>query len=136
MPPAGTLKVPIAMGVLEGRGGPSRPQWGIDAMLIDEELLYLDEAEADKVYLALKEKSQRRRKQEARENRLSNQMLIDDYYIDEEHFSGRKTKSVNLDSQSVAGRDSTSSSNSSMKRMPKENPRQSQSLEKIRQFIR
>jgi hypothetical protein len=58
-------------------------------MLIDEELLYLDEAEADRVYLALKEKSQRRRKQEARENRLSNQMMIDDSYIDEEHFSSR-----------------------------------------------
>jgi hypothetical protein len=86
LPSEGKLKVPIAMGVLDSSNS-SRPQ--IDAMLIDEELLYLDEAEADRVYLALKEKSQRRRKQEARENRLSNQMMIDDSYIDEEHFSSR-----------------------------------------------
>jgi hypothetical protein len=28
----------------------ARSSWGIDAKLIDEEMLYLDEAEADKVY--------------------------------------------------------------------------------------
>ena len=41
-------KVPMAMGVMENRKG--RPEWGIDAMLIDEELLYLEDSEADKVY--------------------------------------------------------------------------------------
>ena len=39
----------------------ARPSGGIDAMLIDEEMLYLDEAEADKVYQELKAKSNRRR---------------------------------------------------------------------------
>lgn len=39
----------------------ARPQWGIDAMLIDEELLYLEDEEADRVYQELKSKSERRR---------------------------------------------------------------------------
>ena len=33
-----------------------RPSWGIDAMLIDEELLYLEDDEADRMYQALKER--------------------------------------------------------------------------------
>lgn len=53
-----------------------RPSWGIDAMLIDEELLYLDDEEADRMYLALKEKSNLRRNMEARENRLSTKMAL------------------------------------------------------------
>ena len=65
-----------AMGVLENRL--ARPSWGIDAMLIDEELLYLEDDEADKMYQALKEKSLRKRHMEARENRLSTQMMLDD----------------------------------------------------------
>jgi hypothetical protein len=40
-------------------------------MLIDEELLYLEDAEADRVYLELKMKSERRREMEIRQNRLS-----------------------------------------------------------------
>lgn len=36
------------MGVMENRN--ARPEWGIDAMLIDEELLYLEDKEADRVY--------------------------------------------------------------------------------------
>ena len=48
--------------VMENRN--ARPSWGIDAMLIDEEMLYLDEAEADKVYQELKAKSNRRRAME------------------------------------------------------------------------
>lgn len=55
--------------VLENRN--DRPAWGIDAMLIDEELLYLEDAEADRVYLELKARSDCRRKMEARQNRLS-----------------------------------------------------------------
>lgn len=49
----------------------AKPQWGIDPMLIDEELLYLGDAEADRIYLELKVKSERRREMELRQNRLS-----------------------------------------------------------------
>lgn len=62
--------------VLENRN--ARPSWGIDAMLIDEEMLYLDEAEADRVYQELKAKSNRRREMEQRQNRLSSQMSLDE----------------------------------------------------------
>jgi hypothetical protein len=47
-------------------------------MLIDEELLYLEDAEADRVYLELKVKSERRREMEIRQNRLSSQMSLDE----------------------------------------------------------
>jgi predicted transposase YdaD len=47
-------------------------------MLIDEEMLYLDEAEADRVYQELKAKSNRRREMEQRQNRLSSQMSLDE----------------------------------------------------------
>jgi len=46
-------------------------------MLIDEELLYLEDSEADRVYQELKMKSERRRNMEMRQNRLSRQMSID-----------------------------------------------------------
>jgi|LauGreDrversion4_2_1035121.scaffolds.fasta_scaffold87650_1 hypothetical protein len=48
-------------------------------MLIDEELLYLDEKEADRMYYALKEKTTLRRNMEARESRLSTKMAIAEY---------------------------------------------------------
>ena len=60
--------------ILESRT--DRPSWGIDAMLIDEELLYLEDDEADRMYQALKEKSNLRRNMEARENRLSTKMYM------------------------------------------------------------
>jgi hypothetical protein len=47
-------------------------------MLIDEELLYLEDAEADRVYMELKIKSERRREMEIRQNRLSSQMSLDE----------------------------------------------------------
>lgn len=59
----------------------ARPQWGIDSMLIDEELLYLDDKEADRVYQELKLKSERRREMELRQNRLSSQMSLDEESI-------------------------------------------------------
>lgn len=40
-------------------------------MLIDEEMLYLEDEEADKMYLELKQRSQRRRNMEEKENRLN-----------------------------------------------------------------
>ena len=67
---------PQDSGVLEDRN--ARPQWGIDSMLIDEELLYLEDEEADRVYSELKARSLRRREMEARQNRLSTQMRRDE----------------------------------------------------------
>ena len=69
-------KQAIVMQVMENRN--ARPSWGIDAMLIDEEMLYLDDAEADRVYQELKAKSDRRRQMEHRQNRLSSQMSLDE----------------------------------------------------------
>ena len=40
-------------------------------MLIDEEMLYLEDEEADKMYLELKQRSFRRRNMEEKENRLN-----------------------------------------------------------------
>ena len=70
-------RVKPAMAILQNRQ--ERPSWGIDAMLIDEELLYLDEKEADRMYYALKEKTTLRRNMEARESRLSTKMAIAEY---------------------------------------------------------
>lgn len=50
------------------------PMWALDSMLIDEELLYLEDEEADKKYKELKERSTRRRSMEEKENRLTMQM--------------------------------------------------------------
>ena len=49
--------------------------WAIDGMLIDEELLYAEDAEADRIYQDLKTRSFRRRTMEEKENRLSVQMM-------------------------------------------------------------
>lgn len=48
--------------------------WAIDSMLIDEEMLYLEDEEADKMYQDLKQRSFRRRNMEEKENRLNNAM--------------------------------------------------------------
>jgi hypothetical protein len=40
-------------------------------MLIDEEMLYLEDEEADKMYQELKQRSVRRRNMEEKENRLN-----------------------------------------------------------------
>lgn len=45
--------------------------WAIDGMLIDEELLYAEDEEADRIYQELKTRSNRRRNMEEKENRLS-----------------------------------------------------------------
>lgn len=59
LPLSSKIVLPQAMAVMENRN--ARPEWGIDAMLIDEELLYLEDKEADRVYQELMEKSARRR---------------------------------------------------------------------------
>jgi hypothetical protein len=45
--------------------------WAIDGMLIDEELLYAEDKEADKIYQELKARSFTRRNMEEKENRLT-----------------------------------------------------------------
>lgn len=45
--------------------------WAIDGMMIDEELLYVEDKEADRIYQELKARSFRRRNIEEKENRLS-----------------------------------------------------------------
>lgn len=45
--------------------------WAIDSMLIDEEMLYLEDEEADKMYQELKQRSVFRRNLEEKENRLN-----------------------------------------------------------------
>jgi hypothetical protein len=47
------------MEIMDNRN--ARPEWGIDSMLIDEELLYLGDEEADRIYQELKAKQIRRR---------------------------------------------------------------------------
>lgn len=51
--------------------------WAMEGLLIDEELLYAEDAEADRIYQELKARSFRRRKMEESENRLSNAMMND-----------------------------------------------------------
>ena len=48
----------------------SASSWAIDGMLIDEELLYAEDQEADRIYQELKARSFRRRNMEEKENRL------------------------------------------------------------------
>ena len=45
--------------------------WAIDSMLIDEEMLYLEDEEADRMYQELKQRSVFRRNLEEKENRLN-----------------------------------------------------------------
>ena len=50
----------------------------IDSMLIDEEMLYLEDEEADRMYQELKQRSVRRRNMEEKENRLNIAMSNDE----------------------------------------------------------
>ena len=137
----------------------ARPSWGIDAMLIDEEMLYLDEVEADRVYQDLKAKSDRRRQMEHRQNRLSSQMSLDEETL-------KKLGSLNNESESMKSfsvRDEDFKSNKSSKEKKEQDKKEakkakeaakaakkekksekaseikkkeSQSCEKIKQFIK
>jgi len=68
--PAGN-KFDLKLEYLDNSGGSSNSAWTIDSMLIDEEMLYLEDEEADKMYLELKQRSLRRRNMEEKENRLN-----------------------------------------------------------------
>ena len=53
----------------------SSSMWALDGMMIDEELLYAEDEEADRIYQDLKARSFRRRNMEEKENRLSISMM-------------------------------------------------------------
>lgn len=91
--------------------------WAIDGMLIDEELLYAEDAEADRIYQELKQKSLRRKNLEENEHRLSLQMMKE---VNEEESRDSFSLSSSQTSAST-GRMSTSG--------------KSQSFEKIKQFL-
>ncbi len=55
-------------------GQSSNNIWALDSMLIDEELLYAEDEEADKIYQDLKARTFRRRHLEEEESKLSQQM--------------------------------------------------------------
>lgn len=65
----------------------------MDSMLIDEELLYAEDEEADRIYQELKTRSFRRRNMEEKENRLSNAMKANDEEEDEEEDEKSKKDS-------------------------------------------
>lgn len=73
--------------VVESSNVKNSQSWGIDGLLIDEEMLYLEDKEADRVYQELKTRSTRRRKMEESENRLTNAMNVD---MDEGSSVGNK----------------------------------------------
>ena len=59
--------------------------WGaVDGMLIDEDMLYLEDEEADKLYQELKTRSFRRRNMEEKENRLTMAMNKEDEIEEEQ----------------------------------------------------
>jgi hypothetical protein len=47
---------------------------GLDSILIDEEFLHLEDEEADRIYLELKQRQSRRRNMEEKEQMLSIRM--------------------------------------------------------------
>lgn len=69
--------------------------WAIDSMLIDEELLYAEDEEADKIYQELKTRSFRRRNMEEKENRLSISMQQEQDIEEEEEESKVKEPKIN-----------------------------------------
>lgn len=66
--------------------------WAVDGMLIDEELLYAEDEEADRIYQELKARSFRRRKMEESENRLSNAMMHDQDIQEEEEDQKKESR--------------------------------------------
>lgn len=142
----------------------ARPSWGIDAMLIDEEMLYLDEAEADRVYQELKARSDRRRQMEQRQNRLSSQMSLDEetlkrmtsnngsesvknFSVKEDDFkkdtkkvpaSNKKEKEAKKEAkkESKKAKESFNLRKDSRHELAEDRRKESQSCEKIRLFIK
>ena len=85
---------------LDNNNKNSTSMWAIDGMLIDEELLYAEDEEADRIYQELKARSFRRRKMEESENRLSNAMMHDQDIEEEEQTSSAKEPKLNQSNQS------------------------------------
>ena len=114
-------------------------------MLIDEELLYLEDAEADRVYLELKIKSERRREMEIRQNRLSSQMSLDEDAIKRLGSLDSRTESIlstgsNYEKQmSLTSQSSLVNAGKSKDKKKDEDyykKQKSQAYEKIRTFIK
>jgi hypothetical protein len=77
--PAGGKGYDLKIEYLDSASAKSSGGWGaIDSMLIDEEMLYLEDEEADRMYQELKQRSVRRRNMEEKENRLNIAMSNDD----------------------------------------------------------
>ncbi len=72
MPPARQFELKIEY--LDSASSSKSAAWAIDSMLIDEEMLYLEDEEADRMYQELKQRSTRRRNMEEKENRLNSAM--------------------------------------------------------------
>ncbi len=79
---------------LDSSSGKSNSSWAIDGMLIDEEMLYLEDEEADKMYLQLKQRSTARRNMEEKENRL-NMAMQEAAEEEEEEDSQERRQEVN-----------------------------------------
>jgi hypothetical protein len=77
-------KYDLKIEFLDNNSKNSSSMWAVDGMLIDEELLYAEDAEADRIYQELKQRSFRRRKMEENENRLSNAMRHDEDEIEDD----------------------------------------------------
>ena len=78
------MQVKLGKGLLDlkieylGDSGANSKTRAIDSMLIDEEMLYLEDEEADRMYQELKQRSVRRRNMEEKENRLNIAMSNDE----------------------------------------------------------
>lgn len=66
--------------------------WALDGMLIDEDLLYAEDEEADRIYQELKARSFTRRNMEEKENRLSIDMHRQDVQYEEEEKTMKQPK--------------------------------------------
>lgn len=70
--------------------------WAIDSMLIDEDMLYLEDEEADKMYQQLKQRSTSRRNMEEKENRL-NIAMQEAEVAEEEEQEDAQTRHIKMD---------------------------------------
>ena len=98
MPPKKTYDLQIEY--LDNNSKTSSQMWAMEGLLIDEELLYAEDAEADRIYQELKARSFRRRKMEESENRLSNAMMNDQEIEEEEDEASKKEAKIAQSNQS------------------------------------
>ena len=95
LPAAGSRQFDLKLEYLDsGNSKNASIAWAIDSMLIDEEMLYLEDEEADRMYLELKQRSTRRRNMEEKENRLNNAMqaAAEEEEVEEEEKGSKDSK--------------------------------------------